>query len=106
MLAAAIRSNERGEMVIRFDKEGIPPHDLYLFYRWVPTDKNYSGRLLVMTGVSKYSINTKINDWISYGAIALIIVSAIFIISTVMLIYRLGYINKEVGETWKNKISS
>jgi len=107
-IVSAIMSRENGTYKLWFDKEGATPHDLYIYYRWIPTDKSLDNRLLVMIGVSKYSVNTNIGAWITYGALALIIISAIFIIGAVILLCQLGYIynNREGGGKWRSKTSS
>jgi len=107
-LIEEIRANETGNITVLFDKEGIPPHELYLYYRWIPTDSMVENRLLIITGVSKYSVNTDIGVEIIFGAVALIIVSAIFIISTVILLCQLGYIRtlRKGTNKWRSKISS
>ncbi|MCL1859574.1 MAG: hypothetical protein FWF92_10135 [Oscillospiraceae bacterium] len=86
-----VKTNESGEIWVCFDKDGTDAHDFYIYYRWVPTDKNLSGRFLAVIGVSKYSVNTGISSWITYGAVSLIIISAVFIVSTVTLLCRRKY---------------
>ena len=83
-----VLSNEHGEFEIRFDGLGAPAHTLHMYFRWVPTDKSLEGRLLVMVGVSKFSVDTTISAWITYGVIILIIVYAIF---------ALNYIFRQLG---------
>jgi len=86
-LVEAIWENDRGSMIVRFDGEGVTPHDLRIYYRWV-TENSESRRLLVVAGVSAFSVDTRIGDWIAWGAVALIIVAAVAIIGSVMLICR------------------
>ena len=83
-----VKLNESGDMTVWFDKEGITPHDLYIYFRWVPTDKNLSNRLLVMIGVSKFSVDSNISVWVTYGAASLIVVSFVFIVTTVLTIIK------------------
>ena len=81
-----IKNNIRGEAVVFFNKEGVSnPYDMHLYYRWVPTDKKYNNKLLIIVGVSKYSIDASIEDWVTYGAGVLIIVSLIFVAWAIVL---------------------
>ena len=101
----AITQNENGEITVWFDQESVEAHDLHLYYRWIPTDKRLNNRLLVMIGVSKYSVSAKISAWITYGAVALIVVSSLFIVTTIILLCQLGYIwMARKGENkWRKK---
>jgi len=85
-LVQAVRSNECGEAAVWFDKEGTVPHTLHLYYRWIPTDETVENRLLMVVGVSKFSINAEISSGVTYGAAALIAVSAVFIVGSVVLL--------------------
>ena len=106
-LMEAIRAKERGEMNVLFDK-GAAPHDMNIYFRWVPTDKTLTNRYLVIIGVTQVSVNTTISALLKYGAVALIVVAAIFIIGSVILLCRLGYIYQSRGGTdkWRHLISS
>jgi len=85
-LVQAVSENERGEITVWFEKEGAIPHRLHLYFRWIPTDETLQNRLLMIVGVSKYSINTGIGSGVTYGAAALIAVSAVFIVGSVVLL--------------------
>jgi len=87
----AVSENERGEATVWFEKEGAVPHRLHLYFRWIPTDETLQNRLLMIVGVSKFSVNTGISSGVTYGAAALIAVSAVFIVGSVVLLsYVLG----------------
>jgi len=89
-LLQAVEQNERGEIIIDIEQgNGISAYTNFVYYRWVPTDKALSNRMLVLVGVSKHSVDTEIPALIEYGAIALIIVSSIFIIGATILFCRL-----------------
>ncbi|MCL1964266.1 MAG: hypothetical protein FWF69_04305 [Firmicutes bacterium] len=107
-LLQTMRENERGEVTIWFDKPDTPSHDIHIYYRWVPTNKALEGRLLIVLGVSKYAINHNISSWITYGAAALIAVTAVLMLGAVMLLCRLGYIYQQRGgaDKWRRKIFS
>jgi len=86
----AIGHNERGDIAISVGGGGgAPAYTQYMYFRWVPTDKTLSNRMLVVVGVSKYSLNNGIPPLIEYGAVALIIVSSIFIIGATILFCKL-----------------
>ena len=107
-LVEAMLMNEYGECTIRFDKPGIPPHDVKVYYRWVPMDPLAENRLLVMAGVSRFTIDQDVIWLVAYGEAALIIVAAVFVLYAVIMTCRLGYIyNRREGENkWRPKISS
>ena len=107
-LARAMRENEAGEMVVEFDKPGAPKHDLSVYFRWVPTDTTLEHRLLVVVGVSKFSIDSDISVWVAYGAAVLIIVTAALMLGAVILLCRLGSIYELRGgaSKWRRPISS
>ena len=89
----AISNNERGELTVRFDGPGVRPlrpHDLNLYYRWIPTDASLNHRLLVIIGVSQYSIDTTFSVWITWGAAALLLITSFYMIQSSMLYYRLS----------------
>jgi len=84
-IVQAVRENESGEASVWFEGKGIVPHRMHLYYRWVPTDGTLQNRLLMIVGVSKFSVNTGISSGVTYGAAALIAVSAVFIVGSVVL---------------------
>jgi len=88
----AIQGNERGALTVRFEDGVHPlqPHDIHLYYRWVPTDTTLTHRLLVIIGVSRYSIDTTFSDWITWGALVLLLITSVYMIWASMLFYRLS----------------
>lgn len=109
-LMDAINNHEHGDIEIMFNETTAAaiPHKIYIYFRWTPTDKNLKNRMLVIVGVSRFSLNSNIGNDIVYGAVALIIVTAVFILVTVILLCQLGFIYKSrKGEDkWRQKISS
>ena len=107
-LIEAVNANESGHVTVSFDKVDVPEHDLHLYFRWIPTDNTLENRLIIITGVSKFSINTAIGDEIIYGAVVLIIITAIFNIGTVIMLCQLGYIRnlRKGSDKWRSRISS
>ena len=107
-LVQAMRENDRGEWTVWLDEPGAPPHNVYIYYRWVPTDASLQNRLLIALGVSKHTIDNNISAWVAYGAVALIMVSAVFIVGSVILLCRLGtiYTRRGGADRWRGKIYS
>jgi hypothetical protein len=73
----AVRENEQGKLVLRFDPEIAATRDMYLYFRWVPTDVSLSNRYLTVVAISKYSVSNVSADWVGYGAVALIIITSV-----------------------------
>ena len=85
-LIGEIKRQNRGEMTVFVNEESVPAHDMHVYWRWVPTSPEYQNRLLVVLGVSKYALDSSVSDWITYGAIALIITASTFIVGCVIYI--------------------
>lgn len=107
-LMDAIQNNEYGDMKIMFNEIGAIPHIIHVYFRWTPTDKSLKNRMLVLVGVSRFSIDSNIGNEIIYGAVALIIVASLFILVCVILLCQLGFIYKsrQGDDKWRQKISS
>ena len=72
-------------------------YDLSFYWRWVPTDRECKNRLLVVIGVSKCSVNASMRDPVTYGTAALIVVTSIFIVGSLMIVtVRKSHKRKEV----------
>ena len=99
-LIQAVMQNEIGRATILLEHPG-DPHNIYLYYRWIPTDQSLDNRLLLIAGVTKHSVNHHISQGVKYGAAALIIVSTGLILWTVMLLVRLGSVHDMRGEDKK-----
>ena len=87
---ARLQTEDRGEAVVSFSAPGIAAHDMHLYWRWVPTDKKLKNRMLAVVGVSKHSVNSTIAAWVSYGAIALILISSAIFLWAIMTRCRHG----------------
>ena len=82
----AVSNAERGKVVLWYNKPSIPQHYLYIYFRWVPTDSENKDKLLLIVGVSKYSVNSKIGVKMIYGTVALIIISTIFVTAALIIL--------------------
>ena len=87
-----VMTNPRGEYVMQYVPEGDAARNMYIYYRWIPTDSSLSGRYLAVIAVSSYSVTNRIADWVSVGAIALIAVVTILNSVLVILLSYLGCI--------------
>jgi len=70
---SAVNQNEIGDMVI-YTADG---RDMYLHYRWIPTDTSLKNRFLVTVAISKETILTKTASWYQWGAALLIIITTV-----------------------------
>jgi len=96
-------SNESGHFILPFTPHGEPERDMHLYYRWVPTDVNLSGRFLTVIAISEYSVSNHAADWVGWGAMAMIVATLILNTVMVAVISRLGYIYQaRNGTKWRN----
>ena len=92
---SAIEQNRSGTFVLPFPPEQGAPRDMYVYYRWIPTDPSLSCGYLAVVAVSQYSITNNIADWVGIGAVVLIVVVTVLNITMAMLLTRLGYIYEQ-----------
>lgn len=106
-LKEAVKQNEYGRMTVLLEHPD-DPHNIYLYYRWIPTDQTLENRLLLMTGVTKYSVNFHISQGLKYGAFALIVGTAVIVISATLLLVLLGSVHgmRGEGKKWRPATSS
>ena len=90
----AVLSNERGHFISEYTPIDAPTRDMHLYYRWVPTDTSLDGRLLTIVAISQYTVTNHAADWVGWGGIVIITVTAILNIISVLLITELGWIYK------------
>jgi len=75
-------------------------HDLHMRYRWVPVIDHVDDPYLIVFGVSKYSIQTSIQAWLTVG---IIIFGVYIVVVTLALIGYILYIidrRKEPGSAY------
>ena len=89
------RRNVSGYAVLSYKPDGEKARDMYVYYRWIPTDTDLSGRYLAVVAVSNYSVTNRISDWVGIGAMALIIVVTALNVILTMLLARLGHIYEQ-----------
>ena len=100
----AVRNNESGTLVYWYETEQAGGRFVHLCYRWVPTGLDHPSRYLVAVGISKYTITESLDPRVTYGAVALILVTALIIIITALLMSELGYIyEKREGDKWRGR---
>ena len=92
-----------GETVVPFARDDqSKPHELFLYWRWLPSDPDLDNKYLVVLGTSKYSLDVGYSRWIVYGAAGLIVVASVFIIGAIILLCSLGRIyQSRDGEKWR-----
>ena len=56
----AILNNEAGDLVYWYETPQAGGRNVYMTFRWMPTDQDHPERFLVAVGISKYSITTHI----------------------------------------------
>jgi hypothetical protein len=73
----SVLNNEAGDVIIDIKGSSEGARKMYLYYKWIPTNPDLSGRFLVAIGISELSIITKIHGWVIGGAMALIFITTL-----------------------------
>ena len=78
----AIKTEDSGELVLNYKPLKSKAHDLFIYYRWIPTDNTQKQRLLLVLGISEYSIKSsgKVPLALSYAALLIFNTICLFII--------------------------
>ena len=72
---AAVGTNESGDLVLPFTPPGAQMRPMYLHYRWLPSDATLENRLLLVTAISKFSLNARISTWVQLTTILLVVLA-------------------------------
>jgi hypothetical protein len=98
----AIYAYEYGGLVVGFAPEDQPYLEVHLYFRWAPLYSSVGERYLIVTGITEYSIVTKIPLWVSAGQWASTAVTFVLNVWLVVLLTRLGYIYEQrEGDKWR-----
>jgi len=90
-----VRRNASGHSILSYEPDGEEARDMYIYYRWIPTDSTLQGRYLAVVAVSNYSVTNRISDWVGIGAMGLIIVVTALNVILAILLTRLGHIYEQ-----------
>ena len=82
----AVFSKEMGDMIFPKAEQG---NDVMLHFRWIPTRPELGNRFLTVVAFSKTAIASRISDWVTSGAVYLIVITTVLNIVMVFLITRL-----------------
>ena len=69
----AVTATESGDLVLPFSPPGSEERDMYVHYKWLPSDTALQNRFLAVVAISKYSVNTRISTWVQATAIVLVV---------------------------------
>ena len=69
----AVKANEHGSLALPFTPPGSKERDMFLHYKWLPSDPTQPNRLLGVVAISKYTINTKVSQWVQITALVLVV---------------------------------
>ena len=70
-----VYQNEMGDLILDFTPPGSQMRSMFLHYRWVPSSIENDHRLLLVTAISKFSVNTRISVWMQITTIVLVILA-------------------------------
>jgi hypothetical protein len=100
-----VTSYERGDLTIWYADSENTGLEMFVYYRWVPTDQTLEGRFLLVLALSTDTIHTKMLDSIGVAAVVLIIATTVLNIALVTLLSFLGnvYISRKGKQKWRPK---
>ena len=78
-LVNAVRNGKSGSMNVWYDSEGLPPHTIKVYYRWV-------GNLVIIVGVSKYTTGYVMSSAFQNAYAILSAASYVFFAGTVIVL--------------------
>lgn len=102
----AVKSKDFDQLKNLYSSEETGDFDITTYFQWMPSQGE--NRYLVTVGISKYTITKSMSSMVLVGATVLIIIMSALMISTVMMLCRLGYIYKQRrgDDKWRMKLSS
>jgi hypothetical protein len=86
----AVRANESGSIILWYEAPDVIGRDMYVNYRWVPTDATLPRRFLTVVAISSFSVAHNIFDRIDYGIAVLIGTTTILNTALVAFLCNLG----------------
>lgn len=87
--------------------EGEEITDIHLYYRWMPLYSPPEDRYLVVSGISKYSVVSKISIWVSVGQWVSMAITFFLNVGLITLLARLGSVyQKRNDDTWYQGVDS
>jgi len=78
----AVQQNEFGSLTYWYETPQVGGREVYMTFRWVPSDSNQTNRYLIAVAISKYSVSERLADHIKMYTLALVIVTSLYIIVT------------------------
>ena len=82
---AAVRGSEFGSLTYWYETEEAGGRDVYMTYRWVPTDATRTDRLLIAVAISKYSVSERIATNIKTCTLAMVVVASIAMVGAAFI---------------------
>jgi len=84
-LVEKVRTQDTGDHVVHYDPHVVDAFDVYFHWRWIPTG-DHDDRVLLVVGISKHTVDTALDIWFVYGILALLTVSALYILTSMIFI--------------------
>ena len=99
-----VDSNETGSFIITYTPELQTERDMRVYFKKMPTDPESLARYVVFAGVTKYSVESKIDLWVSLGQWVSIGILFVLVLGHVYSIAQAGYLySLRGGDKWRNK---
>ena len=79
-----LKTENNGSCAVKCPERMCPysknPLEIYLHWKWIPTNKQSENRVLLVVGVTQHSVNTALENWMVYG---IIILMGTFLVSVI-----------------------
>ena len=82
----AVTTSEFGSLTYWYETEEAGGRDVYMTYRWVPTDTSRSSRYLIAVAISKYSVSEQLASNIKMCTLAMIVVAGLAIFGAAIIV--------------------
>ena len=82
----AVTNNEFGSLTYWYETPQAGGREVFMTYRWVPTDVDHDSRYLIAVAISKYSISEQLATNIKLCTFLLLVVASIYIAIAIIVV--------------------
>jgi Signal transduction histidine kinase len=79
--AKTVLSSESGSMLLPFTPPNSPSRDMYLHFKWMPSDPSVPNRVLAVVAISKYTLSNKVSAWMQIAALSLVLAVIVCVVA-------------------------
>ena len=92
----AVHNNDSGDLILSYKTDGAPAMDMHVYFRWIPTDKQYNNRFLVVVAISRDTVITQNEASYELWAGVLILMTTALNVAMIMLMLRQAKKNTKI----------